>query len=277
MNFWQPSPTGTTAAPGTPWILKLHYPENAIVGFGYFTYYTRMPIAVAWEAFGVGNGVSSYAEMITRVERYRKNMTTDAQEVGCVVLSDPVFLDENDWIPAPDDWKPNIVKGKFYDLSDGVGGLIWRRLAGHTAVPSVASPMVGTNVFGKPTLVVPRLGQGAFRLQVTDAYGRRCAVTGERTLPILEAAHIKPFSEVKAHDVRNGLLLRSDLHRLFDLGYVSVRPDFRFSVSRAIKADFANGRDYYALDNQEIRLPEDAKKAPAREFLEWHYGELFRR
>jgi len=96
-------------------------------------------------------------------------------------------------------------------------------------------------------------------------------------LPALEAAHIKPFSEVKAHDVRNGLLLRSDLHRLFDLGYVSVRPDLRFVVSRAIKEDFENGRDYYALDEQEIRLPSDALKKPSTEHLEWHYEEVFRR
>jgi putative restriction endonuclease len=40
--------------------------------------------------------------------------------------------------------------------------------------------------------VQPRLGQGAFRLLVTDAYQRRCAVTGERTLPVLDAAHIRP-------------------------------------------------------------------------------------
>ncbi len=276
MNFWQPSPTGVSAEPGTPWIFKLHYPQNKIVGFGFFTYYTRMPIAVAWETFGIGNGVRSHDEMVARVESYRKMLISGAQDIGCVVLSDPVFLDEADWIPAPPDWAPNIVKGKYYGLTDGVGLGMWQRLIAHAAVPATASPLIRANAVGTPILVAPRLGQGAFRLQVTDAYARRCAVTGERTLPALEAAHIKPFAEVKAHDVRNGLLLRSDLHRLFDLGYVSVRPDLRFAVSRAIRDDFENGRDYYALDNKEIRLPVDAKKEPARELLEWHYDKLFR-
>jgi hypothetical protein len=55
---------------------------------------------------------------------------------------------------------------------------------------ALVSPLVASPAFGKPVLIAPRLGQGAFRLQVTDAYGRRCAVTGERTLPALEAAHI---------------------------------------------------------------------------------------
>lgn len=49
--------------------------------------------------------------------------------------------------------------------------------------------------FGAPHLIRPRLGQGAFRVLVTDVYGRKCAVTGERTLPALEAAHIRPYAE----------------------------------------------------------------------------------
>ena len=59
---------------------------------------------------------------------------------------------------------------------------------------------------------------------VTDAYQRKCAVTGERTLPALEAAHIKPFAEGGSHNPQNGLLLRRDIHALFDGGYVTVTP-----------------------------------------------------
>ncbi len=276
INFWQPSPTGVSARLGTPWIFKLHYPENVIVGFGFFTYYTRMPISVAWETFGIGNGVRSYADMLARVQRYRKS--SDAKpEVGCVVLSDPVFLDEAHWISVPQDWAANIVRGKYYALADGPGAVIWNQLVAHASLAKKVSPLIAGDAVGKPLLITPRLGQGAFRLQVTDAYDRKCAVTDERTLPVLEAAHIKPFSEVKAHDVRNGLLLRSDLHRLFDLGYVSVRPDLRFAVSKAIRQDFENGREYYALDNKEIRLPRDVKNEPSRDLLEWHYDELFLR
>ena len=73
--------------------------------------------------------------------------------------------------------------------------------------------------FGQPQLVKPRLGQGAFRILVTDIYGRRCAVTQERTLPALEAAHIRPYSDGGEHEAPNGLLLRRDIHSLFDTGY----------------------------------------------------------
>ena len=56
--------------------------------------------------------------------------------------------------------------------------------------------------YGSPTLSFPRLGQGSFRIIVTDAYNRRWAVTNERTLPALDAAHIKPYSGSGKHSVR---------------------------------------------------------------------------
>ena len=123
---------------------------------------------------------------------------------------------------------------------------------------------------GAPTLVRPRLGQGAFRLAVTDAYERRCAVTDERTLPILDAAHIRAFSAGGEHAVGNGLLLRTDIHRLFDLGYVTVAEDRRFEVSQRLKADFDNGRHYYEMHGKRLREPRHGALAPAPNALQWH-------
>lgn len=125
-------------------------------------------------------------------------------------------------------------------------------------------------------MVRPRLGQGAFRVMVTDAYERRCVVTNERTLPVLEAAHIKPYSLTGKHEVSNGLLLRSDLHTLFDRGYVTVTRDNRLRVSGRIHDEFEYGRDYYALDGLEIRLPVPPNLSPSRELLEWHADTIFR-
>src|ERR1700719_292565 len=96
--------------------------------------------------------------------------------------------------------------------------------------------------YGEPTLIHPRLGQGAFRVSVTDVYQHRCAVTGEKTLPILDAAHIRPFGQGGEHDITNGLLLRTDIHKLFDLGYVTVSNAGRFEVGRRLREDFENGR-----------------------------------
>lgn len=131
--------------------------------------------------------------------------------------------------------------------------------------------------YGSPYLVRPRLGQGAFRVLVIDAYQRRCAITGERTLPVLQAAHIKPHAYSGPHEVRNGLLLRADLRILFDRGYVTVTPDLRVEVSRRIKEDYENGREYYALHGRSLMvLPPRPSDRPAREFLEWHNQNVFR-
>ena len=124
--------------------------------------------------------------------------------------------------------------------------------------------------FGAPQIVRPRLGQGAFRLAVTDAYERRCAVSGEKTLPILDAAHIHSYGEGGEHDPANGLLLRTDIHRLFDLGYVTVSSDHRFEVSSRLKADFDNGRHYYDLHGERLRSPRAGYAPPAEAALSWH-------
>jgi len=121
-----------------------------------------------------------------------------------------------------------------------------------------------------------RLGQGAFRVLVTDVYDRRCAVTGEKALPVLQAAHIRPVSKEGAHRVDNGLLLRSDIHTLFDQGYVTVTPERRFLVSRRLKADFDNGEPYYPLSGQLIWLPGRDEDQPSRESLEWHADVVYR-
>lgn len=134
----------------------------------------------------------------------------------------------------------------------------------------------GENRYGAPHLVRPRLGQGAFRVLVTDLYERRCAVTRERTLPALEAAHIRPYSDGAVHEARNGLLLRRDLHSLFDSGYVTVTPDLRFQVSRRIREEFENGRQYYAMHGQEIFVPKKSLEKPDPAALNWHNEQCFR-
>lgn len=73
----------------------------------------------------------------------------------------------------------------------------------------------------------------------------------------------------------NGLLLRSDIHRLFDKGYVTVSPDMHFLVSCKLKEDYSNGRSYYGLQGQLIHLPNRPQDRPDRHMLDWHNQNLF--
>jgi putative restriction endonuclease len=143
----------------------------------------------------------------------------------------------------------------------------------HLSENTVAEEAVA---YGNPILVHPRLGQGAFRVTVADAYSRRCAITGENTLFVLEAAHIKPYSKSHSHEVSNGVFLRSDFHTLFDQGYISISPDYEVLVSASIKDQFNNGKLYYARHGKKlISLPERQNWLPNREYLEWHNAEVF--
>ncbi len=85
--------------------------------------------------------------------------------------------------------------------------------------------------FGDPRLIPQRLGQRSFQAVVLTAYHRRCAITGTKIAPVLQAAHNRPVSEGGQHRLDNGLLLRSDVHTLFDKGYLGVDPRYRLQVS----------------------------------------------
>jgi putative restriction endonuclease len=86
----------------------------------------------------------------------------------------------------------------------------------------------------------------------------------------LDAAHIRPYAEGGEHSVSNGLLLRRDIHCLFDLGYVTVTPDHVFEVSPRIREEFENGRDYYAMHGKSLLVPHLNELRPDTAALGWH-------
>jgi putative restriction endonuclease len=289
VNFWQPSADSAFKAlsPGEPMLFKLHSPRNFIAGGGFFAKFVQLPLSLAWEAFGIRNGVQSLEEGRRRISKYRRQPIRPHEDpnIGCIVLAEPFFFPQDLWIPAPPDFSLNIVRGKGYDTEDVIGQLLWNEVVDRLARCSVyrneesteTKSIIESSRFGKPVTVLPRLGQGAFRVLVTDAYGRRCAFTRERTLPVLEAAHIKPYACGGKHELSNGLLLRSDLHKLFDLGYITVDPVSRqVVVSGRIKEEFENGRDYYALHGTLLQNPIDPVALPSFVNLSFHAESIFR-
>jgi putative restriction endonuclease len=123
--------------------------------------------------------------------------------------------------------------------------------------------------------VKERLGQGAFRVMVLDAYHRRCSVTGERTLPVVEAAHIQQYVSPQSNHIQNGIALREDVHTLFDKGYVAVDEDYRFIVSPRLRETYENGREYYRFHGTPIQLPEPSVLSPSKEAIRWHLENVY--
>ncbi len=282
VNFWRPSGRGFQAIDiGAPFLFKLHSPLNFIAGGGFFVKAMQLPVSLAWNAFGEKNGASHYEALLRMIQSHKSKQEHDP-EIGCIILNQPFFLPREAWIPVPKDWSMNIVTGKTYDTRESIGKRLWSQVAQHLAVsPSSEEVFLPTMDeaeirYGREYLRRSRLGQGAFRALVTEAYRRQCAITGEKTLPVLEAAHIKPFASNGPNRVENGLLLRSDMHILFDLGYITVTPDYRVEVSKKIRERFENGKQYYMFHAKQLAiLPQAGDEQPSRDFLAWHNSEVY--
>lgn len=190
-------------------------------------------------------------------------------------MTQPFFFKERDWLPVPPSWSDNIVSLKTFSTVADEGLALWRSVNDRLSFTAPFAAEPGER-FGAPQLVRPRLGQGAFRVVVTDDYQRRCAITGEKTLPALDAAHIRPYGEGGEHDPSNGILLRRDIHSLFDAGYVTISPSLRFEVSGKIREEFENGRHYYELHGQSIVTPQKLSHRPDAAALAWHNDHVYK-
>jgi putative restriction endonuclease len=286
VNFWTPSDKRHFSAPEfSPFFFKLKAPHRAIAGFGYFAKWSSLPDCLAWECFGQGNGCESLAELERRIADIRARIkyvaTGPLMNIGCILIVQPTFFARKDWVPQPTDWRDRIVSSDTYDLTVGEGRRIWEQCLERAATsvtsgqlfPQVAAPFAPR--YGDPRLITPRLGHGTFRVSVTDAYNRACAVTAEHSLPALEAVHIRAYANEGPHEVRNGILLRADLHRLFDKGYLTVTPEHRLEVSGRLRADYSNGRTYYPLHGKALQVPNSERDRPAGEFLAWHNEHVY--
>lgn len=287
VNFWQPGGKQVFKAIDNNdlFLFKLHSPLNYIVGGGLFVRHSFLPVSLAWEAFGDKNGTVDYYSFTNAIYKYRKSnhLSEPDPVIGCIILTSPFFFEKSEWIPIPEDWKPNIVQGKSYDTSTMVGMRLYQqvqeRLNSIVATNKMSDRVCEENTnsrYGSGQIIYPRIGQGTFKVLVTEAYHRRCAILGEKTLPVLEAAHIKPYSQEGPHSTSNGLLLRKDIHTLLDRGYLTIDEDLHIEVSKRIKEDYGNGREYYAFHGQKLAdIPDNIQERPLPQFLRWHNENVF--
>lgn len=278
VNFWRPSGAGFAAlGTGEPFIFKTHYPHNRLVGAGFLSGFARLKLSEAWDFFGEGNGAASLDDMRTAIAAYRKQEMVPGEDplIGCILLRDVEFLPESESLEAPPDFAGNIVAGKTYKLESASGSYVEAALE---RILLAEGHSVPGDVFGDPRLAPTRVGQRAFKALVLNAYERRCAITGAKITPALDAAHIRPVSQEGENRVSNGLLLRSDVHKMFDRGYLGLDPrDQSIHVSPRLRSDFGNGEEFYARRGQPLLVvPRARGDRPDRSVLEWHMDTVFK-
>lgn len=114
--------------------------------------------------------------------------------------------------------------------------------------------------------IAVRRGQQAFRLKLLNAYDRKCAMTGCDIEDLLEAAHIAPYRGPQTNHVQNGLLLRSDIHTLFDCGLITIDP----ASNGIILSSRLNRSSYRKLAGRKIRSAKQIDQAPSKEAIAKH-------
>jgi putative restriction endonuclease len=280
VNFWTPTPWNIRQLnPGDTFYFLLKSPIRKIGGYGTFAEYTNLSAVEAWDAFGLANGVRTLADLVARTARYaeRNSQTfslSDNPTIGCIILSNPIFFDDEAFLSLEEvglSFPPEVVKVKYFDREP--------IHLPHTA-PAAQAPLPGWTPFTlvdstdkayKKARVGDRPGQAKFRQAVLEAYDFQCAISGETCREVLEAAHIQPYIDSRSDDIRNGLALRIDLHRLFDAGLLTIGADYRVQVS-----EYVTSPQYREYAGKLLRLPEMAEKLPAVEALEFHRRFVYR-
>lgn len=119
--------------------------------------------------------------------------------------------------------------------------------------------------------VAIRKGQANFRQTLLIAYRGSCCVTSSKIPQVLEAAHIIPYNGAESNNPQNGLLLRSDIHTLFDLGYLTIASE-TFEVH--LHSDLI-GSEYDHLNGKQIFLPTSVFLHPSSDALRHHNEYVF--
>lgn len=143
----------------------------------------------------------------------------------------------------------------------------------HRAVPREATTLADetaddgdSNENPQLVLVKARRGQTNFRNRLLQAYGTTCAITGSEVVALLEAAHIVPHAQEPNYSTSNGLLLRADVHTLFDLHQISINSDCQVVVSRRL-----HNTEYAQYEWQHLKaFPKAPADQPSAKGLKRH-------
>lgn len=272
---------------GEPVFFKLKSPFNAVAGYGFFASWAIPTIREAWLIFGYKNGDPTEHAFYQRFANMRqkplRELDVDVETVGSMVLREAHFWAQEQWLPWGTEmgWHPSIQRSAT-ETDQARVRLLFDRVGADALSPPLdfADSFLPVAMDERPLIardVAAREGQGSFRLRLLEAYSGRCAITGEHTALVLDAAHIQPYLGPRSNHIQNGILLTKEFHVLFDRGYVAVTPDHRVKVSPRLALDWGNGKRYREFDGKPLaQLPGRTQERPSQAALAWHCRERFK-
>jgi len=254
VNFWTPTPWNIKLVQQRDrWHFLLKSPIRKIAGFGEFVEYKNLTTYEAWNKFGHRNGMSTKMELMQKVELYvskhsrLKTPDISSHVIGCIILKNCQFWENSDWM-VPEEanitFKSQIVKYKYF-----------------------AEENLNFQLLNEPREdykreVNQRRGQGVFKGLILKAYDNKCCISGELCPELLEAAHIQAYINSQSNHVQNGLLLRVDLHRLFDHDLLFIDDEYTVNISSIIK-----DKIYRKFHGRKITLPSNQQNYPSKKSL----------
>lgn len=265
VNFWTPTPWNIRKPRFEDrWYFLLKSPIRKIGGFGELIEYKNMTIADAWKHYGLRNGCESFENMSAKVQSYvnkhskrngKKDVSIEDYKIGCLILKNCQFWDEGDYLDPLEynaSVKDQVVTRKIFDRYDP-----FLHDSNNNSFQILSEPREDYKA-----QINQRRGQGKFQGLILKAYNNACCISGETCPELLDAAHIQNYLTESSNHVQNGLLLRVDIHRLYDNGLLYIDDQFNILVSPLLK-----GTMYWQYNRKSIKLPGDINDYPSKNAL----------
>ena len=277
INFWTPTPWNISRLQANDKLyFMLKSPIRKIGGYGTFVEYKNMKASDAWRVYGRDNGVENLSELISRTDGYKskntkKELTIDP-EIGCILLKDPEFYDDNNFKTDEEEgisFPKQVVKLKYFNKREKI---ISKEKVTTIKVSKSFELIDSSKVKRKQLTQKERKGQAGFRRDILKIYDNSCSVTGITQKEVLEAAHIQGYVNEESNNVQNGICLRVDIHKLFDNGLITIDSEYKVLISTMLKST-----EYESLNGKKINLPQNKTYYPSATALENHNKLVFRK
>jgi len=274
-NFWQPTPRNPRNIRfGDRWYFCRRN-AGQIDGYGTFIAWRSMRIIDAWNMYAQGNGVENLANFIDAVNQASANNDhTEESIIGCIELQDlayfqdPVIIQHANIRPLNSSFRYILETDPIEDFF-----IAENRDWEAPDIPFNPCDLNEARPFEMRNIRIRR-NQANFRNALLAVYGANCAISGPQPKEVLDAAHIQPYVNASSNHRENGLLLRADLHRLFDRGVMTIDEEL---IVRFCDAFIDQNCSYKPFNGNRLVFSDDDDIAtrPSQAALEYHRTQRF--